>query len=71
MLPFVLFALLFLLLPVSFLVLGSFQDASGSLTLQNYSDLARPDIVDAFRVTIGNSLVTGCDGHHECRVGPL
>jgi putative spermidine/putrescine transport system permease protein len=62
LLPFVLFALLFLLLPVSFLILGSLQDASGSLTLQNYADLSRPDIVDAFRVTIEVSLVTAIAG---------
>lgn len=62
LLPFVLFALLFLLLPVSFLVLGSLQDASGTLTLRNYTDLTRPDIVDAFRVTIEISLVTAIAG---------
>jgi putative spermidine/putrescine transport system permease protein len=62
LLPFVLFALLFLLLPVSFLILGSLQDASGSLTLQYYADLSRPDIVDAFRVTIEVSLVTAIAG---------
>jgi putative spermidine/putrescine transport system permease protein len=61
-LPFLLFALLFLLLPVSFLVVGSLQDASGTPTLQNYADLARPDIVLAFRTTIEISLVTAIAG---------
>ena len=60
--PFLLFALLFLLLPVSFLVIGSFQDKTGTLTLQNYTDLARPDIVLAFRTTIEISLVTAVVG---------
>lgn len=60
--PFLLFALLFLLLPVSFLVMGSLQDKTGSLTLQNYQDLARPDIVLAFRTTIEVSLVTAVVG---------
>jgi putative spermidine/putrescine transport system permease protein len=62
LLPFLIFAGLFLLLPVSFLVLGSFQDASGAATLQNYADLSRPDIVQAFRVTIEISLVTAIAG---------
>ncbi|MCY7418124.1 MAG: ABC transporter permease subunit [Chloroflexi bacterium] len=60
--PFLLFALMFLLLPVWFLVVGSFQDKTGSLTLQNYQDLARPDIVLAFRTTIEVSLVTAVAG---------
>ena len=35
LLPFGLFVLLFLLLPVSFLVVGSFQDLHGQPTLKN------------------------------------
>jgi len=62
LLPFLLFALLFLLLPVSFLVLGSLQDKAGAWTLQNYADLGRPDIVLAFRTTIEISLVTAVAG---------
>ena len=61
-LPFLLFACLFLLLPVAFLVVGSFQDADGAPTLQNYVDLSRPDIVLAFRTTIEISLVTAVAG---------
>lgn len=60
--PFLLFALLFLLLPVSFLVVGSFQDKAGDWTLQNYEALGRPDIVLAFRTTIEVSLVTAVAG---------
>ena len=62
LLPFLLFALLFLLLPVSFLIIGSFQDKAGALTLQNYAELGRPDIVLAFRTTIEISLVTAISG---------
>jgi putative spermidine/putrescine transport system permease protein len=61
-LPFLLFALLFLLLPVAFLVVGSFQDAHDQWTLQNYADLSRPDIVLAFRTTVEISLVTAVVG---------
>jgi putative spermidine/putrescine transport system permease protein len=61
-LPFLLFALLFLLLPVAFLVIGSLQDAHDQWTLQNYADLSRPDIVLAFRTTIEISLVTAVVG---------
>ncbi len=62
LIPFLLFATLFLLLPVSFLVVGSFQDKAGAWTLQNYADLSRPDIVLAFRTTIEISLVTAVVG---------
>ena len=60
--PFLLFALLFLAAPVLLLVAGSIHDNAGSLTLQNYQDLARPDIVLAFRTTIEISLVTAVVG---------
>lgn len=60
--PFFGFAALFLLLPVSFLVIGSFKDKTGALTLENYAQLARPDIVLAFRTTIEISLVTAVAG---------
>ena len=45
--PFFLAAFLFLLLPTAFLIVGSFQDAQGNLTLSNYGDLAQDFIVDA------------------------
>ena len=61
-LPFLLFAGLFLLSPVVLLAAGSLHDAKGALTLQNYSDLARPDVVLTFRTTIEISLVTATVG---------
>jgi putative spermidine/putrescine transport system permease protein len=60
--PFFLFAILFLLIPVVFLVAGSLHDAKGGLTVQNYVDLGREDIITAFRVTIEISLVTAIVG---------
>ncbi len=60
--PFALFALLFLFLPVSFLVVGSFQSGAGALTLQNYSDLSQQFIIDAYSNSIEISLVTAIAG---------
>jgi len=62
LLPFFSFVGLFLLVPVGFLVAGSLHDASGNLTLANYSDLSTPIIVDSFRTSIEVSLVTALAG---------
>src|SRR5262249_21378107 len=62
LLPFALFVGLFLLVPVSFLVIGSFQDAHGSLTLRNYTDLGQQFIVDAYSNSIEISVVTAIAG---------
>ncbi len=62
LLPFLAFATLFLLLPVSFLVVGSLQDRAGGFTLANYTQLSRPDIVQTFRTTIEVSLVSAIAG---------
>jgi len=41
--PFLLFALLFLVLPTSFLFIGSFQNSkTGQLTLDNFAHLTQP-----------------------------
>lgn len=50
--PFFLVAIAFLFLPISFLILGSFQDTQGTLTLQNYTGLTDPRVAVAY----GNSL---------------
>jgi putative spermidine/putrescine transport system permease protein len=61
--PFFLFSLLFLLLPVAFLVIGSLQNAKGALTAQNYVDvLTVPKIVNDFQLSIEISLVTAIGG---------
>jgi putative spermidine/putrescine transport system permease protein len=62
LIPFFAVAVLFLALPVSFLVIGSFQDEAGNGTLQNYRDLSTPLIVNAFRNSIEVSLVTALLG---------
>ena len=35
--PFFIFALMFLILPTAYLVIGGFQDADGNFTLDQYS----------------------------------
>jgi len=60
--PFVLFTTLFLLIPTLYLVIGSFQDSAGNLTLQNYGDLTTPITLDAYRTSIEISLVTALAG---------
>lgn len=60
--PFLLFAVLFIFLPSVSLFIGSFQDSKGNLTLQNFVDLFKPDILGAYWVTIRISLVTAVGG---------
>jgi putative spermidine/putrescine transport system permease protein len=60
--PFLVFATAFLLVPTFGLVTGSFQDASGAPTLQNYADLSAPGIVNAYLTSIEISLVTAVLG---------
>ena len=60
--PFVVFALLFVGAPVSFLIIGSFTDQDGLPTLQNYEALASPNILTAFITSIEISLVTAIVG---------
>jgi len=61
--PFFAFAALFLILPIGFLVVGSFQDsATHQPTLKNYFDLSDPNIVLAYSTSIEISLVTAVLG---------
>ena len=60
--PFFLFAGLFILAPVMFLVIGSFQDAAGNPSLQNYVALTDAKYVEAFRISIEISLITAIGG---------
>ncbi|HTS15422.1 MAG TPA: ABC transporter permease subunit [Candidatus Sulfotelmatobacter sp.] len=60
--PFFVAAFLFMLLPMAFLVAGSFQDVHGSLTTQNYADLSQNFIVDAYVTSIRVSLATALAG---------
>ena len=60
--PFILFSTLFLLIPTIYLVVGSFQNEAGELTLQNYADLSQREISNAFLTSIEISLVTAVLG---------
>ena len=62
--PFFLFAFLFMLLPIGFLIIGSFQDSNhnNQLSLQNYGDLTTPLIANAYSNSIEISVVTAIAG---------
>jgi len=60
--PFFGFALMFLILPTSFLVVGSFQDSAGHLTLQNIRDLFTPTVISAYLISIKVSAASAAGG---------
>jgi putative spermidine/putrescine transport system permease protein len=61
--PFFVFAIAFLLLPVGVLLSGSFFDSvTGQPTLENYAKLAEPSIIQAYELSIEISLVTAIAG---------
>lgn len=60
--PFFLFALLFLILPTLFLVVGAFQDVEGRFTLKNLADLSQPSIVAAYWISIQISAASAIGG---------
>ena len=62
LLPFFLFAFAFLVAPAGFLVTGSLQDDAGAFTLKNFQNLARPDIINAYRNSIEVSAITAVGG---------
>jgi putative spermidine/putrescine transport system permease protein len=53
-----------MLLPIGFLIIGSFQDSNhnSQLSLQNYGDLTTPLIANAYRNSIEISVVTAIAG---------
>ena len=61
-LPFLIFAAMFLVIPTTYLVVGSLQDKAGHLTGQNYADLTKPIIVRAYSASLEISLVTAILG---------
>lgn len=58
-LPFLIFCLMFLLLPATNLIIGAFQDPSGNFTLQNIANLTQPTIVKAYTLSIQISAASG------------
>ena len=60
--PFFIFAFLFIILPSVTLLVGAFKDNSGKLTFANFLGLLDPSILNAYWVTIRISLVTAIGG---------
>jgi putative spermidine/putrescine transport system permease protein len=60
--PFFLFALMFLVLPSAYLVLGAFQTPEGHFTLANIAGLASPTILKAYWTSIQLSAASAIGG---------
>jgi putative spermidine/putrescine transport system permease protein len=60
--PFFIFAVMFLVLPSLVLFVGSFQDSTGKFTFDNIRGLFTPSILSAYWVTIRISVVTAVLG---------
>src|SRR6476661_7440925 len=62
--PFFLFALVFMIFPIGYLIAGSFKDSNNNdaFTLQNYADLGTAQVGRAFANSIEISLVTAIAG---------
>ncbi|MGH6762464.1 MAG: ABC transporter permease [Phyllobacterium sp.] len=60
--PFFLFALMFLILPTFYLILGAFQNPQGEFTLQNVIGLFEPNILSAYWISIRISLASAILG---------
>ncbi|MCE6960499.1 ABC transporter permease subunit [Cereibacter sphaeroides] len=60
--PFLLFAVLFLILPTAHIVLGAFRNPAGDFTLANIRGLFTPSILGAFWISIRISLLTAALG---------
>ena len=60
--PFFIFAFLFIVLPSVTLLVGAFKDNTGKVTLANFTGLLDPSILNAYWVTIRISLVTAIGG---------
>jgi len=60
--PFFVFALMFLILPTGYLLVGAFQDSDGNFTLGNLGDLFQPSILSAYWVSIEVSAASAIGG---------
>ncbi len=65
-LPFTIFALLFLILPTMHIVIGAFQDRAGGFTLQNLRDLNTGTIPSSYWISIKISVASAALG---CMIG--
>jgi putative spermidine/putrescine transport system permease protein len=60
--PFFIFALMFLILPTVYLMLGAFQNDAGEFTLENITALSQPSIVAAYWISIKVSFASAILG---------
>jgi len=60
--PFLIFALMFLILPTGYLLVGAFQDPAGNFTLANIGDLFQPSILSAYWISIEVSAASAIGG---------
>ena len=61
-LPFFIFALLFLILPTGFLMVGAFQDAQGHFTFANMRELFQEGVMDAYWISFKVSAASAIGG---------
>ncbi|MFC0398120.1 ABC transporter permease [Paraburkholderia rhizosphaerae] len=61
-LPFFVFALLFLIVPTAFLMIGAFQDADGRFTLANFGGLFQQGVLDAYWISFKVSAASAAGG---------
>ena len=62
LIPFAIFATMFLLLPTSYLFIGAFQDQSGHFTFGNIAKLFTPSVLNAYTLSIEISLASSVLG---------
>jgi putative spermidine/putrescine transport system permease protein len=60
--PFFIFAVMFLILPTAYLMVGAFQNEEGAFTLDNIVALSQPSIVAAYWISIKVSLASAILG---------
>jgi putative spermidine/putrescine transport system permease protein len=60
--PFMIFSVMFLIVPTLYLVVGAFQDAEGHFTLQNILALFTPSILNAYWLSIKVSVASALLG---------
>ena len=60
--PFFIFALMFLILPTFYLIVGAFQNPQGEFTFQNIINLFEPSILSAYWISIRISLASAILG---------
>ncbi len=69
--PFFLFALMFLIAPMALLIVGGFQDGQGHFTFRNLLDLFQPSIVSAYLISIKVSAASAIGGALSASCSPM